>query len=132
LTDSPELNIDGKELLLPILTEELDIQKRTNVTGVVRLEKTVRTAEAIVEEELFKESISVEYVPVNRYVDEIVETRHEGDTMIIPVLEEVVIITKQLVLKEEIHITRRREQSRYHGTVPLRTEEVEVQRLEPR
>jgi len=131
LADSPELNLD-ENLYLPILKEEVDIQKRTKVTGIIRLEKTVRTTDAIVEEELVKESILVEHVPVNRYVDEVVSTRQEGDTTIIPVLEEIVIVTKQLVLKEEVRITRRREQSHFHEAVPIRAEEVEVQRLEPR
>jgi stress response protein YsnF len=45
-------------------------------------------------------------------------------------MEEIVIVTKQLVLKEEIRITRRREQPHYHEIVPLRAEEVEVKRLE--
>jgi uncharacterized protein (TIGR02271 family) len=132
LADSLELNLPNHELQLAILQEELEVEKQTKVTGVVRLGKTVRTTEAVVEEELLKESISVEHVPVNRYVDEAVSSRQEGDTTIIPVMEEIVIVTKQLVLKEEIRITRHREKSHYHETVPLRAEEVEVQRLEPR
>jgi len=131
LTNSPELNLEEQDLNLPILKEEVEIHKQTRITGVVRLEKTVRTTEAAVEEDLVKESISVEHVPVNRYIDQAVSTRQEGDTTIIPIMEEIVIVSKQLVLKEEIHITRRREQSHYHETVSLRAEEVEIKRLEP-
>lgn len=127
----PELYVDEQDVRLDVLQEELNVQKHTRVTGVVRLEKTVRTTEALVSEQLLNESISVEHVPMNRYVDEPVSSRQEGDTTIIPILEEIVIVTKQLVLKEEIHITRRREQVQYHETVPLRAEEVDVQRLEP-
>jgi stress response protein YsnF len=41
------------------------------------------------------------------------------------------IVTKQLVLKEEIRITKHRQQSHYHGTVPLRAEEAHILRLNP-
>lgn len=132
MSKGPELKLEEQDLHLEILKEELEVQKQTKITGVIRLEKTVRTTEAAVEESLVKESISVERVPVNRYVDEAVSTRQEGDTTIIPIMEEIVIVTKQLVLKEEIRITRHREQASYHETVPLRAEEVEITRLEPR
>ena len=132
MTNTPEPQLDKQDLHLPILKEELDIQRKRNITGVVRLDKTVSTTEAVVEEQLLKESISVEHVPINRYVDEIASTRQEGDTTIIPVMEEIVIVTKQLVLKEEIRITRRREQTHHHEIVPLRAEQVEVKRLDPR
>ncbi len=131
MTNNSDLYLDEQDLHLPILKEELEIQKQKKITGVVRLEKTVRTTESVVEEDLIKESILVEHVPVNRYIDEALMTRQEGDTTIIPIMEEIMIVTKQLVLKEEIRITRRREQSHYQETVPLRAEEVEIKRLEP-
>ena len=131
MTNNSDLYLDEQDLHLPILKEELEIQKQKKITGVVRLEKTVRTTESVVEEDLIKESILVEHVPVNRRIDQAVMTRQEGDTTIIPIMEEIMIVTKQLVLKEEIRITRRREQSHYQETVPLRAEEVEIKRLEP-
>ena len=131
MTNNSDLYLAEQDLHLPIFKEELEIQKQKKITGVVRLEKTVRTTESVVEEDLIKESILVEHVPVNRYIDEALMTRQEGDTTIIPIMEEIMIVTKQLVLKEEIRITRRREQSHYQQTVPLRAEEVEIKRLEP-
>jgi len=59
------------------------------------------------------------------------ESRIEGDVMIVPVLEEVVVVKKQLVLKEELHITRRRIAERDSRTVTLRREEATVERIEP-
>lgn len=35
------------------------------------------------------------------------EIRTEGDVTIVPVLEEVLVVEKRLVLKEELHIRRR-------------------------
>jgi uncharacterized protein (TIGR02271 family) len=130
LQNTPEVRSLEADLNLEILAEALDIQKRI-LTGVVRLEKTVRNSDAVVDEILTSNSISVERVAVNRYVDEVVSVRHEGNTMIIPVMEEVVIVTKQLVLKEEIRITNHRQQSRHHEAIQLRAEEVQVTRIDP-
>lgn len=107
-----------------------EIRKHKSVTGIVRLEKTVRTSEEYVDEDLESDNISVERVTVGRYLDEAMATRQEGDTTIIPVMEEIMIISKQLVLKEEIRITRRRQQSHYYELVPLRTEEIRLTRLD--
>lgn len=62
----------------------------------------------LVDEPLFSDDVSVERVPVNRIIDGPMDTRHEGDTTIIPVLEEVVTVQKRLLLREEVRITRRR------------------------
>ena len=119
------------DLHLQILQEKLEIRKRKNVTGIVRLEKTVRVSEEYVDEDLESDKVSVERVTIGRYLDKAVATRQEGDTTIIPVMEEIMIISKQLVLKEEIRITRSRQQSHYYELVPLRTEEVRLTRLDP-
>ena len=132
MNNETEVDRLDTDLSLEILKEELEIEKRSNVTGVVRLEKTVRTFDAFIDENLTSDSISIERIPMNHYLDEAVATRQEGDTTVVPVMEERVIVTKQLVLKEEIRITRHRQLERYHEAVPLRTEEVEVTRLDPR
>ena len=80
---------------------------------------------------LFKEDVDLERVPINRVLEAPADVRIENGVTIIPVMEEIMIVTKQLVLKEEIRITRCREQSHYHETVSLRAEEVEVRRSEP-
>ncbi len=46
-----------------------------------------------------------------------------------PVLEEVLVVEKRLVLKEEWHITRRRVEARSPPRVILRCEEVSVDRF---
>jgi stress response protein YsnF len=119
----------AENIVLPVLREELTVEIRKRVTGIVRLEKNVRQFESLVDEELISESISVEHVPINRYLDEPAVARQEGDTTVYPVMEEILIMTKQLVLKEEIRVTRLRQQSRHQEIVPLRAEEVFVERL---
>ena len=57
---------------------------------------------------LFSEEADVRRVPVNRVITEIPQTRQEGDVTIVPVVEEVLVVEKRLLLKEEIHIERKR------------------------
>jgi len=92
----------------------------------------VREGEEIVDEPLLREEVSVERVPVNRVVDRPVPVRHEGDVMIVPVLEEVLYVEKRLLLKEELRISKRRVEEHAPQRVVLRKEEVIVERIDSR
>ena len=78
---------------------------------------------------LRRETVNIERVSVNRVVDTIAPPRTEGDVTIVPVYEEVLVVAKQLVLKEELRITRR---SSTHvcelKSFTLRREEIEIAR----
>jgi uncharacterized protein (TIGR02271 family) len=117
--------------VIPVIEETLDVQKRRVETGGVRLSKTVREREALVDEPLSRDEVTVERRTVNRVVDALPTVRQEGDTLIIPVVEEILVIEKRLNLKEEVHITTRRVEARMPQTVTLRHEEVTVERLTP-
>ena len=56
----------------------------------------------------------------------IVET---GDEIVIPVVEEELVVTKRLVLKEEVHVIRRRTKTRTRQEVTLAQEKAEVVRV---
>jgi uncharacterized protein (TIGR02271 family) len=116
---------------LPVIAEELDVRRRRVETGRVRITKRVHEREETVDEPLLREAVEVERVPIDRVVDAVVEPRQEGDTLIIPVLEERLVVTRQLVLREELRITRRRSEERRPQQVTLRSEEVLVERLGP-
>jgi len=117
--------------VIPIVQEELDVRTRRVETGAgVRIEKTVEEREERVDHPLLREDVDVERVAVNRRVDAPVAVRYEGDTMIVPVLEEVLVVEKRLVLKEEIRITRRKSEVRDPQRVVLRRERADVERIE--
>jgi stress response protein YsnF len=75
------------------------------------------------------ESISIETVEIGREVAEAPPVRTEGNVTIIPILEEVTVVTKRLILKEEIRMTRTRTETTSVETVPLRTEHAVVERF---
>jgi uncharacterized protein (TIGR02271 family) len=72
--------------------------------------------------------VIVERVPVGRVVEAAPQVRSEGDTMVVPVLEEVLVVEKRLMLKEEVRITLRRVAETSQQRVTLRSEEVVVER----
>ncbi|MFP4440571.1 MAG: YsnF/AvaK domain-containing protein [Chloroflexaceae bacterium] len=118
-------------LVVPVIAEELEVEKRTVQSGRVRLTKTVHEREEVIDEPLLQEEVAVERVAINRVVDTPGEVRYEGDTMIIPLLEEVLVVEKRLLLKEEIRVTRQRTETHKPQRVTLRSEEVNIERQEP-
>jgi hypothetical protein len=79
---------------------------------------------------LLHEDVEVRSVPVNRFVNEAPAIRTMGDTVIVPVVEEELVITKRLVLKEELHLKKRRTKERIVRQVELERERTEVRRLD--
>jgi len=115
--------------VLRLFAEELAVIRETAETGRVRITRVTRTREQPIDELLMRESIEVERVPVDRNVDAMPKVRDDGETMVIPVVEERFVVERQLVLKEELHIRRVRSSERVRETVTLRYQEAEVTRV---
>lgn len=113
---------------IPLAHEELEIGKRKVETGRVRISKLVREHEENVEERLLHEEVDVQRVPVDRVLDAPVEPRYEGEVLVIPVVEERVVVQKSLVLVEELHVRRRSVERPHRERVVLRSEEAVVER----
>ena len=114
---------------LPLLNEELRVEKRSVLTGKVRVRSVVDTIEEIAGAELSEQRVEVSRVPINREVTVTPEVRTEGDTVIIPVLEEVIVVEKRLVLKEELHIRRHTTHEHVEVPVTLRKQRGVIERL---
>jgi uncharacterized protein (TIGR02271 family) len=128
--ETPEEGARVPAAVVPVIEEELRVGKRVVETGRVRIHKTVREHEEVVDEPLMREEYDIERVPVDEFVDGPVGPRQEGDTLIVPVLEEVLVVEKRLVVREELRITRRRTEEREPHSVTLRSEEVSVERTD--
>lgn len=120
------------EIAIPVIAEEVRVDKRTVESGRVRIRKFVREHQELVDEPLLADEVRVERVPVNRYIDKPVAVRYEGETMIVPLFEEVLVVEKRLMLKEELHITKQLVEMHKPQQVTLRTEEVTVERADAR
>lgn len=121
------------QMSFPVMEEELHVSKRVVDTGRgVRVHKTVTEQEELIDQTLLRDELQVEHVPVGRVVEaeSAPQIRYEGDTLVVPVLEEVLVVQKQMVLKEEVRITRHRHVDRVPQAVVLRTEHVNVERFD--
>lgn len=90
---------------IELVAAELSVSKQT-VAETVIFEKSFITEKVEIPEELRSEEIAVNRIPINQEVTAVPGIRMEGDTTIIPVVKEVAVIQKKLVLVEEIHVTK--------------------------
>lgn len=113
---------------VPVMREEVDVTTRVVDTGRgVRVTRNVVEQPAEIREQLWHEELDVQRVAVDRVVAEAPPSRYEGDVLVVPVLEEILVIEKRFRIKEELRITRVRKQQEYRETVPLRVEDVQVE-----
>jgi uncharacterized protein (TIGR02271 family) len=120
-------------LVIPVLHEELHIGRQKRETGRLRIRKMVDLRERTIEAPVRYEEVNVERVPVNAVVspDAVPLAREENGVLIVPVLEEVVVVQKVLMLKEELRITRTERLGPSTQQVALRAERVELERMPP-
>ena len=113
---------------IPLVEERLEVGKRRVESGRVKVRVAVDTREEIVPAELSHDEVEIRRVPRNVAVGELPGVRLEGDTTIIPVVEEQLVVEKRLVLVEEIHVVRRTRTAVEEIAVALRSERAEIER----
>jgi len=131
LHDSSRPEQRAEELVVPVVVEEVDVQKRRWETGGVRVHLAVKEREETVDEPLIRQEVQVDRVPINRPIDRPPAPREEGNVTIIPVVEEVLVVEKRLMLKEEVRITRRQFEAHEPQKVILRSEEPQIESIQP-
>lgn len=95
------------------------------------MHKTVTEEALRIDEMLQSQELQVERVPVDAWIEGAPPVqRQEGATLIIPVLEEVLVVQKRLRLKEEIRITAKADMHAASEHVVLREEHVTVERFD--
>jgi len=122
--------VSENRAVLPVVEEQAVILKRNTLTEGVRVRTVVSEREEIIDEPLASEEIEVVRVPLDRWVDAPVPVRHEGETTIVTLLEEVVVVEKRLRATEEVRITKRRAVRHAAQSVTLRREDAVVERLD--
>jgi stress response protein YsnF len=128
LKDFRQSDREPADVVIPVIAEELDVQTRKK-SARIRFIKRIHQREQVVDAQGFTEDVQVEHVAVNRPVDQPPQVRYEGDVMIIPVLEEVAVVERKLILKEELHVRKQRREISNTQQVTLRTEQVDVERI---
>ncbi|HEX2540860.1 MAG TPA: YsnF/AvaK domain-containing protein [Caldimonas sp.] len=115
---------------LPLMEEVLSVGKRSVETGRVRVSTKVEERLAEVAQDLVRENVEVEYVDIGREIEVAPEVRIEGETIVIPLIEEVLVVEKRLILRQELRVRRRTHSERVEEAVPLRRTTAVVERLD--
>jgi stress response protein YsnF len=121
---------DPDEIVVPLRAEELVISRRRREGEAVRVATLTREREQQIDEELRHDRVEITRVPIGRRVESAPSVREEGDVTIMPVLEEIIVVERQLILKEEIHIRQLRTTERHRETVVLREQDAVITRGE--
>jgi stress response protein YsnF len=116
--------------VIHVLEERLTVAKRRRAMGSVKVGTRTELVEAVAEADLDRYRVEVTRVPIGRVVDEAPAARAEGDVTVIPVIEERLVVVKQLFLVEEVRIRHVLERETVTESVRLRRQHAVVERLD--
>ncbi len=116
---------------IPVIEEKVTVHKTLADNGGVRLRKIVHENTVELDEPLAAQSVKLTRVPIGRDVAGPVAIRYENGMTIIPVVEERLVVHRQLVLVEEIHVSGTVHTRRAPQSVTVRREEIIVERQAP-
>ena len=130
LKDAPAAATFGSTV--PVIEESLQVTKEAVDRGGFRVATQIETRSELVDELLRSEGVEIERRVIGEFVPDgdVPGARQEGDTLVIPVLEEVLVTVKRTRLVEEVRITRVSTTHRKPQTYPVRKTIVTVERLD--
>ena len=94
----------GAEVVIPIVEERLIPDRRAVELGELRIHKHVDEIEEAVRETVTRDDVIVERVEINQPIDAPVSARQDGEWTVFPVMREVLVVKKQLMLVEELRV----------------------------
>lgn len=115
--------------MLPLVEEQLSVTKQRVLTGRVRIATQTETIDHLLPAELTREEVEVVRVPVDRRLDSVPDMTTEGDLTIIPVVEERLVVSRELYLREEIHVRRITRRDSVEIPAQTRRQSVQVERF---
>lgn len=121
----------GETEVIPLVEDEVRVGTRDVVTGRVRVRTVTDTVEETVRQDLQGVSADVERVPVDRMLDPgspPPQPRVEGSVTVVPIVEEVLVVEKRLLVKEEVRITLRDTTESVEVPVQLRRQRAVIER----
>lgn len=129
---SLEITVRDDLAVIPVVAEQVRVDTEVREIGRVKITKKVELRDEPIDLEFIRDHVAVERVPVGRPVEAPEPVRYEGDIMVIPVHEEVLVVQKQLVVREELRVRVDRLASREQTSVRLRSEAVTITHSDPK
>ncbi len=117
----------GAQIVIPVVEERLQPDTQTVDLGELLIHKRVDGTEEVVAQPVTRDDLVVERVPVNRPLDAPVESRQEGEWLVIPIMREVLVVKKQLMLVEEVRVSKRTITETQEVRETVRHERVELE-----
>lgn len=117
---------------IQLVEDEISVTKRADISERVKINTITDVAEHLVESSLTRETVSVERVPIGRVIaagETVPIATTIGDVTIIPIFEEVVVVEKRLLLKEELRLTRTQTEESIQIPVSLRKQRAAIEHL---
>ena len=122
------------EVVIPLAEEAVSVTKREVDTGRVQVALTTQIETVIARETLRGRRVEVERVPVGRTLaeGEAAPVPHEeGDTLVIPIVEETAVVVKRLVVREEVRLRFVPTETPFEQAVDVRRQHATVERVPP-
>ncbi|MBJ6118389.1 YsnF/AvaK domain-containing protein [Pontibacter sp. BT310] len=125
------LHTDREERVIPVIEEQVHVNKKVVESGKVRISKNVHEDEVLINVPIVHEEVDVQRIPINQYVDQAPPAvRYEGDKMIVTVLREELVLVKRIKVVEELHIINRKIEDHTTQPINLRREEINIERVQ--
>jgi stress response protein YsnF len=122
------------EVVIPLAEEAVSVTKREVDTGRVQVALTTGIETVIARETLRGRRVEVERVPVGRTLaeGEAAPVPHEeGNTLVIPIVEEKAVVVKRLVVREEVRLRFVPTETPFEQAVDVRRQHATVERVPP-
>jgi uncharacterized protein (TIGR02271 family) len=116
------------EIRIPLMKEEIGVERVASEVGHVRIHKTVRTEEKHFTVPVTREDVTIERVAVSRDATPAMgEATFKEETIDLPLHEEQVRVTKRPMVREEVVARTVARSVEKEGAATLRSEEAEVE-----
>lgn len=117
--------------VLPVVEEVMTVSSRIQRTGAVRVRVEGRDETQTVTADAVHDVVDIRHVPRGVQVQEPRAPWTEGDALVVPVYEEVLVTERRLMLREEIHLVRQTRREPVQQQVSLRSEQAVIERQQP-
>ena len=116
------------EQIIPLHSEQIDVAVGRVVIGEVQVSTVTHLRDIAIDEALISQHANIERIAIGHVVETAPDVREEDGVLIIPILEEIVVVERRLVLKEEVRIRRSTSTHQHQETVTVREQEAVVTR----
>jgi uncharacterized protein (TIGR02271 family) len=128
MSEPTTIQVDDQHIEL--LEERLEIDKRVVTLGRVFVDTKVETEQHVVEAMLQHDEVDIQRVPIGQIIDSRPPIRNEDDVVIVPIVEERLVVEVQLFLKEELRVSKSVVAEKVSRIVPLRSEHATINRTD--